>query len=135
MITRFQDAYQLDEVTVVADAGLVSAANKQALIDAGLHYILSVKPPTVPEMIETWRRENPGEDYAHGQIWTHKPRLGDNGAHDWRPAPVGAASLAQAVTDLVAAGASLLGVLPRGATEIRQLRASILPATSGCSGQ
>ena len=70
MITRFQDAYQLDEVTVVAGAGMVSAANKQALIDAGLHYILSVKPPTVPEMIETWRRENPGEDYAHGQIWT-----------------------------------------------------------------
>lgn len=28
--------------------------------------------------------------------------------------PVGAASLAEAVTDLVAAGASLLGVLPRG---------------------
>lgn len=44
MITRFQDAYQLDEVSVVADAGMVSAANKQALIDAGLHYILSVKP-------------------------------------------------------------------------------------------
>ena len=45
MITRFQDAYQLDEVTVVADAGMFSAANKQALIDAGLHYILSVKTP------------------------------------------------------------------------------------------
>ena len=107
MITRFQDAYQLDEVTVVADAGMVSAANKQALIDAGLHYILSV-------------------DTSLG--W-------DNGAHDWRPAPVGAASLAEVVTNLVAAGASLLGVLPRGATEIRQLRASILRATSGSSGQ
>ena len=70
MITRFQEAYQLDEVTVVADAGMFSAANKQALIDAGLHYILSVKTPTVPEVIETWRRENPGEDYTHGQIWT-----------------------------------------------------------------
>ncbi|MGX4761413.1 IS1634 family transposase [Corynebacterium minutissimum] len=70
MITRFQEAYQLDEVTVVADAGMFSAANKQALIDAGLHYILSVKTPTVPEVIETWRRENPGDDYTHGQIWT-----------------------------------------------------------------
>ncbi|WP_010190019.1 IS1634 family transposase, partial [Corynebacterium aurimucosum] len=70
MITRFQEAYQLDEVTVVADAGMFSAANKQALIDAGLHYILSVKTPTVPEVIETWRWEHPGEDYTHGQIWT-----------------------------------------------------------------
>ena len=45
MITRFQEAYQLDEVTVVADAGMFSAVNKQALMDAVLHYILSVKPP------------------------------------------------------------------------------------------
>ena len=89
----------------------------------------------MPEVIETWRRENPGEDYAHGQIWT-QASAGDNGAHDWRPAPVGAASLAEAVTDLVAAGASLLGGCCRvGSTEIRQLRASILRATSGSSGQ
>ena len=88
----------------------------------------------MPEVIETWRRENPGEDYAHGQIWT-QASAGDNGAHDWRPAPDGAASLAEAVTDLVAAGASLLGVLPRGATELRQLRASILRAISGSSGK
>ena len=88
----------------------------------------------MPEVIETWRREIPGEAYAHGQIWT-QDSAGDNGAHDWRPASVGAASLAEAVTDLVAAGASLLGMLPRGATEIRQLRASILRATSGSSGQ
>lgn len=70
IITRFQEDYQLDEVTVVADAGMFSAANKQALIDAGLHYILSVKTPTVPEVIKTWRRENTGEDYTHGQVWT-----------------------------------------------------------------
>ena len=88
----------------------------------------------MPEVIETWRRENPGEDYAHGQIWT-QASAGDNGAHDWRPAPVGAASLAEVVTNLVAAGASLLGVLPRGATELRQLRASILRAISGSSGK
>ena len=24
----------------------------------------------MPEVIETWRREIPGEAYAHGQIWT-----------------------------------------------------------------
>ena len=70
MIRRFQDAYLLDEVTVVADAGMFSAVNKQALIDAGLHYILSVKTPNVPEVIEKWRHNNPSVDYTHGQIWT-----------------------------------------------------------------
>ena len=87
MITRFQDAYQLDEVTVVADAGMVSAANKQASTHrcrSALHFVGETS--TVPEVIETWRRENPGEDYAHGQIWT-QDSAGDNGAHDWRPAP------------------------------------------------
>ena len=44
MITRLLEAYQLDGVTVVADAGMFSVANKQALIDAGLNYILSLKP-------------------------------------------------------------------------------------------
>ncbi|MDK8524379.1 homocysteine S-methyltransferase family protein [Corynebacterium sp. MSK150] len=44
--------------------------------------------------------------------------------------------MAETVTDLVAAGASLLGGCCRvGSTEIRQLRASILRATSGSSGQ
>lgn len=80
MITRFQDAYQLDEVTVVADAGMFSAANKQALIDAGLHYILSVKTPTVPEVIDTWRRKHPDTTYTHGQIWT-QPSASDGRKH------------------------------------------------------
>lgn len=64
-----------------------------------------------------------------GELW-------DYGAHEWRPAPAGAASLADAATDLVAAGASLLGGCCRvGPTEIRQLRTSILRATSDSSGQ
>lgn len=64
-----------------------------------------------------------------GELWDH-------GAHEWRPAPAGAVSLAAAATDLVAAGASLLGGCCRvGPTEIRQLRASILRATSDSFGQ
>lgn len=31
MINDFMDAYDLDDVVVVADAGMISAANKQAL--------------------------------------------------------------------------------------------------------
>ena len=38
MINDFMDAYDLDDVVVVADAGMISAANKQALERAGLSY-------------------------------------------------------------------------------------------------
>ncbi|MFR9853041.1 transposase, partial [Corynebacterium striatum] len=35
MILRLKDAYHLDDITIVADAGMFSAANKTAIIDAG----------------------------------------------------------------------------------------------------
>nr|WP_144018384.1 IS1634 family transposase [Corynebacterium glutamicum] len=70
MIRRFQEAYQLDHVTVVADAGMFSADNKKAIIEAGLDYILSTKVPSIPEVIARWQSQNPGVDYNHGQVWS-----------------------------------------------------------------
>ncbi|MCK2200997.1 IS1634 family transposase [Corynebacterium callunae] len=55
MIKQFQQAYQLDRVTVVADAGMFSADNKKAIIEAGLDYILSTKVPSIPEVIARWQ--------------------------------------------------------------------------------
>lgn len=69
MIRRMQEAYKLSGVTVVADAGMFSAGNKKAIVDSGLHYILSVKTPNLPEVIAEWRKEHPGEEYEHGQVW------------------------------------------------------------------
>lgn len=76
MIRAFQQAYNLNEVTVVADAGMFSAGNKQAIIDAGLDYILSTKVPNVPEVIASWVRQHPGLEYTHGQIWS-QPSFSD----------------------------------------------------------
>nr|WP_244977360.1 IS1634 family transposase [Corynebacterium lizhenjunii] len=70
MIRAFQAAYNIDQVTVVADAGMFSADNKTALVEAGLDYILSTKVPRIPEVIAQWRIDHPDEDYAHGQIWS-----------------------------------------------------------------
>ena len=70
MIRDFQEAYNLDKVTVVADAGMFSAANKTAIMQAGLDYILSVKVPDIPDVIATWKENNPDSDYTHGQIWS-----------------------------------------------------------------
>ncbi len=70
MIKDFQSAYSLDQVTVVADAGMFSADNKTAIVDAGLDYILSTKVPRIPETIATWRDKNPDTEYTDGQIWS-----------------------------------------------------------------
>ncbi len=58
-----------DATTIVADAGMFSGANKKAIVDSGLHYILSVKTPNLPEVIAEWKKDNPGTDYEHGQVW------------------------------------------------------------------
>jgi len=44
-IRAFMDAHQLADVTVVADAGTISAANQQAIEAAGLSFILGARIP------------------------------------------------------------------------------------------
>ncbi|MBG9245122.1 transposase, partial [Corynebacterium belfantii] len=75
MILRLKDAYHLDDITIVADAGMFSAANKTAIIDAGLDYILGTKEREIPEPIKAWLDAAEGRsytDYDDGHIWTHR---------------------------------------------------------------
>jgi hypothetical protein len=69
-ITSFMNAHQLTDVVVVADAGMVSEANRNAIDDAGLSYILGAKIPEVPYLVAQWRREHPGEQVPDGQVFT-----------------------------------------------------------------
>lgn len=80
MIEAFQKTYGLETITIVADAGMFSASNKKAIVDAGLDYILGVKFKDVPYPVEQWRKEHPEVDYSDGQIWTHHNR-GDRGPY------------------------------------------------------
>jgi transposase len=63
-------AHQLPDVTVVADAGMVSAANQKAIEDAGLSFILGARIPDIPYVVAQWRREHPGEEIPDGHIFT-----------------------------------------------------------------
>jgi len=45
MINDFMDAYNLDDMVVVTDAGMIGAANRQALERAGLSYVLGSRTP------------------------------------------------------------------------------------------
>ncbi|ROO63410.1 DDE family transposase [Micromonospora sp. Llam0] len=58
-IRSFMDAHRLPDVTVVADAGMISAANQRAIEDAGLSFILGARIADVPYAVAEWRREHP----------------------------------------------------------------------------
>jgi hypothetical protein len=70
VITAFMAARQLPDVTVVADAGMISEANQKAIEDAGLSFISGSKIPGEPYAVAQWRREHPGQDLPDGQIFT-----------------------------------------------------------------
>ncbi len=70
VIEAFMAAHQLPDVTVVADAGMVSEANQKDIEAAGLSFILGAKIPQVPYVVAQWRREHPGQDIPDGQVFT-----------------------------------------------------------------
>ena len=53
-------AHQLPDVTVVADAGMISEANQKAIEAAGLSFILGMKIPDVPYQVDTVAPRAPG---------------------------------------------------------------------------
>lgn len=79
VIEEFMAAHQLPDVTVVADAGMISEANQKAIEAAGLSFILGMKIPHVPYVVAQWRREHPGCDIPDGHIFTQPWPAGPNG--------------------------------------------------------
>ncbi|MEV4102123.1 IS1634 family transposase [Nonomuraea sp. NPDC049649] len=69
VISEFMAAHDLKDVTIVADAGMISEANKRAIEDAGLSFILGMKIPEVPYVVKQWRREHPGTPIPDGHIF------------------------------------------------------------------
>src|SRR5215469_10396133 len=70
VIEAFMTVHRLPDVTVVADAGMVSEANQKEIEAAGLSFILGMKIPHVPYVVKQWRREHPGEEIPDGHIFT-----------------------------------------------------------------
>jgi hypothetical protein len=56
-------------VTVVADAGMISAANQQAIEDAKLSFILGTKIPEIPYVVKAWRKNHEGEQIPDGHVF------------------------------------------------------------------
>jgi hypothetical protein len=79
VIEAFMTAHQLPDVTIVADAGMISEANQKAIEAAGLSFILGARIPDVPYVVAQWRREHPGQDIPDGQIFTQPWPAGPSG--------------------------------------------------------
>src|SRR5205085_6280297 len=69
-IRAFMKAHAWVDVTVVADAGMVSAANQKAIEDEGLSFILGARIPDVPYVVAQWRKAHPDEQIPDGQVFT-----------------------------------------------------------------
>jgi hypothetical protein len=70
VIKEFMAAHSLPDVTVVADAGMVSEANQKDIEAAGLSFILGMKIPHIPSVVKTWQQEHPGEPIPDGHTFT-----------------------------------------------------------------
>jgi len=79
VVQAFVAAHQLPEVTVVADAGMVSEVNQKQIEAAGLSFILGMRIPEVPYVIAQWRREHPGEPIPDGHVFTQPWPAGPRG--------------------------------------------------------
>ena len=93
VIQAFAAAHGLPEVTVVADAGMLSEANLAAIEDAGLRFIVGARIPDVPYQVSEWRRTHPGEPIGDGQIFVQPWVMGTQDrstqADDLLPVPRG----------------------------------------------
>ena len=70
VINAFKRAHQLTDVTVVADAGMISEDNQKAIYAAGLTFILGARIPFLPGVVGEWRDTHPGQEIPDGQIFT-----------------------------------------------------------------
>jgi hypothetical protein len=69
-LQAFMAAHRLTDITVVADAGMLSEANKKEIEAAGLGFILGNRIPFVPYAITEWRKQNPNADVPDGLTLT-----------------------------------------------------------------
>ena len=74
-IEAFMAAHQLPDVTIVADAGMISEASQKDIEEARLSFILGMKIPFLPYAVKQWKSQNPGQDIPDGHIFT-QPRPG-----------------------------------------------------------
>ncbi len=78
VVQAFMAAHQLPEVTVLADAGMMSEQNLKDLEDAGLKFVVGARIPEVPYQVAQWQRDHPGEPIGDQQVFIQPWIMGPN---------------------------------------------------------
>lgn len=78
VVQAFMAAHRLPQVTVVADAGMMSEQNLKDLEDAGLTFIVGARIPDVPYPVAQWQREHPGEQIPDHHVFVQPWIMGPN---------------------------------------------------------
>jgi hypothetical protein len=76
VIQAFAAAHGLPDVTVVADAGMLSEANLADLEDAGLRFIVGARIADIPYQVREWRRSHPDQPIADGKVFVQPTVMG-----------------------------------------------------------
>jgi len=69
VIKAFMAAHRLRDVVIVADAGMISESNMTDIEAAGLSFILGMKIPDVPYVVDEWCRKHPDEAIPDGHVF------------------------------------------------------------------
>ena len=77
-LQAFMAAHRLTDITVVADAGMLSEANKKAIEAAGLRFILGNRIGHIPYALIEWREHHPDADMPDGLTLTQPWPPGPN---------------------------------------------------------
>jgi Transposase DDE domain len=72
VVQEFATLHGLADITVVADAGMMSDANVKAIEAAGLSFIIGARIPKEPYPVGVWRKDHPGQDFTDGQIFVQR---------------------------------------------------------------
>ncbi len=70
VIKAFKKAHHLADITVVADAGMISEANQIDIVATGLTYILGARIPFLPDVVREWRTKHHDEAIPDDLILT-----------------------------------------------------------------
>lgn len=70
VINAFKATHHLTDVTVVADAGMISEANQIALQAARLSFILGTRIPQLPDLVRRWHDKHPDQTIPDGLTLT-----------------------------------------------------------------
>jgi hypothetical protein len=82
-LQSFMTAHRLTDITVVADAGMLSDSNKREIEAVGLGFILGNRISHIPYVIDEWHKQNPDADVPDGLTLTQPWPPGPNSSrHD-----------------------------------------------------